>query len=276
MEGKSMAGKKPKKLNHTPGTRGGSATERRAYFRQADFPQTTLQQAQKIPSALVDNFAGKEGSPPDIALSIGVSPTSNGWRDMAGSSVAYGLTEGGFNASAIRLTALGRATVAPENEGDDLAARRQAIMNPRISKQFFERYRRAKFPNDTIGGNVLSTLGLPKERVQSALEIVKANGRYAGIIRDSPTGPFVNLDSPGVPAPTATPALPAHDAEEDNVGAAEEAVGITGESSAAPAPRRLTGVSPPPRRQDQSCVYLPWQAEGHRHPAQGTAFVRQL
>ncbi len=89
-------------------------------------------------------------------------------------------------------------------------------MKPRISKAFFERYRRAKFPNDTIAINVLKSLGIPADRVQSALAILKANGRYAGIIRDIPTGPFVNLDSPGVPAPTATPALPEADAEEED------------------------------------------------------------
>jgi predicted nucleotide-binding protein len=52
--------------------------------------------------------------------------------------------------------------------------------------------------------NVLKTLGIPPERAAGALEIVKADGRYAGIIRDTPTGPFVNLDSPGIPAPAAT------------------------------------------------------------------------
>lgn len=66
---------------------------------------------------------------------------------MAGSSAAYGLTEGGVNAAEIKLTALGRKLVAPEQEGDDLTARREAILSPRISKEFFERYRRAKFPN---------------------------------------------------------------------------------------------------------------------------------
>jgi integrase len=94
------------------------------------------------------------------------------------------LTVGGVNAKTIKLTPLGSKLVAPEKEGDDLAARREAIMRPRISKEFFERYRRAKFPNDVIAGNVLKSLGIPAERVKSALEIVKANGRYAGIIRD--------------------------------------------------------------------------------------------
>jgi hypothetical protein len=48
-----------------------TAAEKRTYFKQADFPQTTLQQAQKIASAIVDNFASDGGSPPDIALALG-------------------------------------------------------------------------------------------------------------------------------------------------------------------------------------------------------------
>jgi predicted nucleotide-binding protein len=207
-------------------------TAKRTYFKQADFPQTDLQQAQKIASALVDNFAGKDAAPPDIALAIGISPTSSTWQYITGSAIAYGLSDGGINANKIKLTALGRKLVAPENEGDDLAARREAIMKPRILKEFFERYRRAKFPNDTIAVNVLKSLGIPPERAQSALEVVKANGRYAGIIRDTPTGPFVSLDAPGVPAPTATPALPEHEGE-DEVGTTTTTV--TAASAAAPA-----------------------------------------
>ena len=203
-----------------------AAVEKRAYFKQADFPQSNLQQAQKIAAAIVDNFAGKEGAPPDIALSIGISPTSSTWPPLTGSAIAYGLTEGGVNASSIKLTSLGRKLVAPENEGDDLAARREAIMKPRILREFFERYRRAKFPSDTIATNVLRSLGIPPERVPSALEILKANGRYAGIIRDTPTGPFVSLDSPGVPAPMATPALPEHEGEDESSAAAEALAGI--------------------------------------------------
>ena len=185
--------------------------EKRIYFKQADFPSVTLQQAQKIASAIVENFAGSSGSPPDIALSMEVSPTSSAWQALSGASIAYGLTEGGINANVIKLLPLGKRLVAPEEEGQDIIARREAILKPRILKEFFEKYRRAKFPNDVIGVNVLKSLGLPAERASSALEIIKANGRYAGIIRETPTGPFVNLDSPGVPAPAATPAMLEHD-----------------------------------------------------------------
>jgi hypothetical protein len=108
----------------------------------------------------------------------------------------------------MKLAPLGKQLVAPEAEGEDLAARREAIMKPRLLNEFFAKYRRAKLPNDVIAGNVLKAMGLPPDRTDAALEIVKENGRYAGIIREMPTGPFINLDSPGVPAPTATPEFP--------------------------------------------------------------------
>jgi hypothetical protein len=219
-----MAAKKREKPPRAPATP--KAAEKRTYFRQTDFPQTTLQQAQKIAGAIVDNFAGTAGSPPDIALSLVISPTSSSWQALAGSSIAYGLTDGGVNANVIKLTPLGRKLVAPEAEGEDLGARRESILKPRISKEFFERYRRAKFPNDAIAGNVLKTLGLPADRVAAALEILKANGRYAGIIRETPTGPFVSLDSPGVPAPTATQELPEHEVEEDRPGGEAPDAGV--------------------------------------------------
>src|SRR5260370_14710172 len=103
------------------------ARNKRTYFKQTDFPQAPLQQAQKIASAIVENFAGVSGSPPDIALAIGISPTSSAWQGLAGASVAYGLTEGGVNAKMMKLTALGRKLVAPEEEWQDIAARREAI-----------------------------------------------------------------------------------------------------------------------------------------------------
>lgn len=180
------------------------ADEKRVYFKQADFPQSTLQQAQRIASALVDNFAGDTGSPPDVALALGISPTSSSWPALTGASIAYGLTDGGINANVIKLTSLGKRLVAPEAEGEDVIARREAILKPRILREFFEKYRRAKLPNETIAANVLKSLGLPGDRTEAAIEVIKANGSYAGIIRETPTGPFINLDSPGVPLPIAT------------------------------------------------------------------------
>jgi predicted nucleotide-binding protein len=216
--------KKLSKPNQTLAPRKAVADSKRPYFRQSDFPQTTLQKSQRIAASLVDNFGATEGSPPDIALDIGASPTSSSWRELAGSDIAYGLTEGGHNADKIKLLPLGKLLVSPVTEGDDLAARLEAVLKPRICREFFERYRRAKFPNDIVGAKVLADLGLPADRASAALEIVKANGRYAGIIRETPHGPFVNLDSPVVPPPATTSVDSENDDTKDEEGPSSLAV----------------------------------------------------
>ena len=137
----------------------------------------------------------------------------------------------------MKLTNLGKRLVAPEAEGEDLAARREAIMKPKVLRDFFEKYRRAKFPNDLIASNVLKSMSLPADRVASGLEIIKDNGRYAGIIRETPTGPFINLDSPGVPAPTATPEFPGQSSLDTTEPASQEtATSAAAVPAAAPAP----------------------------------------
>jgi hypothetical protein len=146
-----MAAKKTRRPNtsEAPGARPrapAGSKGKRVYFKQAEFPAVTLQEARRIADAIVDNFGGTGGSPPDIALAIEISPTSSGWQTLTGASIAYGLTDGGYNANVIKLTVLGRKLVAPEAEGADVVARREAILKPRLLKEFFERYRRAKFP----------------------------------------------------------------------------------------------------------------------------------
>lgn len=167
---------------------------KRTKVSQAEFPIFTLRLAERIAHAIWDNFAGKGGAPHNVALALDLSPTSGGWRNLCGSSIAYGLTEGGYNATQITLTELGRRIVAPTTEGDDAQAKIEATLQPRILKEFFDRYDRAKFPRDEIAKNVLISMGLPKERVDKALETVKANGEYCGIIQDTKTGPFVALE----------------------------------------------------------------------------------
>src|SRR4051812_15201013 len=95
---------------------------KRAWVGQAEFPNNSIQQALRIAQAIWDNFAGKGAAPHQIAMAIDMSPTSGTWRNLCGSSIAYGLTEGGYNAAQITLTDLGRRMVAPTEEGEDKRA----------------------------------------------------------------------------------------------------------------------------------------------------------
>ncbi len=168
----------------------------RSYISQGEFPRYSLEKALVIASALWDNFAGKGGAPHDIALALDKVPTSGDWRNLCGASIAYGLTEGGYNANEIILTSLGRKIVAPEDEDDDLLGKVEAIQNPRIMKEFFEKYNRAKFPAEQIAKNVLVSLGLPKDRTDMAYNTLIENGKYTGILKETKTGLFVALGSP--------------------------------------------------------------------------------
>ena len=191
--------------------------QKRAKLSQTEFPGNTLAQAERIAHAIWDNFAGKGAAPHDIAISLEMSPTSGTWRNLCGSAIAYGLTEGGYAADQIILTALGRRIVSPTEEGDDNRARVEAVLQPRVEREFFEKYNKAKFPPETIGRNVLISLGLPKDRAERSFEILKENGTRTGIIRETKTGPFVAVDNPVPPriAPSSAMIEPLEERDDD-------------------------------------------------------------
>lgn len=174
--------------------------KKRTYISQSDVPKMALRDSLKIAEALRDDFAGRAAQPHQLALAVDVSPTSSNWQRLCGASIAYGLTSGGYNASEISLTDLGRRVVTPTEEGDDAMALVQASLTPRIAKEFFARYDRAKFPQDRIGKNVLSEMGVPPSLLDATLEILKDNGRLVGVILETKTGPYVAVDNGGAVA----------------------------------------------------------------------------
>lgn len=178
---------------------------KRSKLSQTEFPNHTLQQAERIATAIWEHYAGRGAAPHDIAIALDMSPTSGTWRNLCGSAIAYGLTEGGYAAPQITLTPLGRRIVAPTEEGDDGLARVEALLQPRLQREFFDKYNKAKFPRDDIGRNQLIAIGVPKDRSEKSFEILKENGTYVGILRDTKTGLFVAIDSP-MPSPKSTQA----------------------------------------------------------------------
>lgn len=170
------------------------ATQKRLYGSQSDIPAYTLEESLRVAQALYDNFGGKPAAPHQVAIALDISPTSSTWNLLPGASIAYGLTTGGGKATEIALTDLGRKIVAPEDEGEDEAAKVEACLKPRIVREFYERYDKGKFPKDVIAKNVLVSLGVPKEKVDKTYSLVLANGNFAKLIQETKTGPFVFID----------------------------------------------------------------------------------
>ncbi len=187
-----------KKQGTTPqeSTKPEVAQSKRAYISQSEIPRLSLSEAIRLGQSLYDDFAGKPTPPHRLAMAVDISPTSSGWQDLCGASIAYGITAGGKNAQTISLTDLGRCVVAPTVENDDLIAKVECALRPEIARLFFERYNHAKFPQDKIARNVLADMGVPPDRLDNVLEIIKRNGEFVRIILQTKTGPFVAIETP--------------------------------------------------------------------------------
>lgn len=173
-------------------TKSTDTKKERVSIGQNVIPSHSLKKALTIAQGLWDNFAGKS-LPHDLAIALNYSLASSGWRTITGAATAYGLTTGAYNAKEIGLTELGKRIVAPTEEGDDEKAIVEAALKPTLLNHFFSKYDGAKFPKDEVAKNVLISFGLPKERADTTLELVKENGKTAGLIRETKTGPFVFL-----------------------------------------------------------------------------------
>jgi predicted nucleotide-binding protein len=156
---------------------------KRVRLSQTDVPSMELERALRLARTIWDQFAGRPARPLQLAEALEIKPSSGGWRELTGASIAYGLTEGGYNAQEIRLTELGRRIVAPRREGDDLVATVESSISPRVCREFLTRYDGSKFPLDKIAASVLVDLGVPKERTEKVVAIIRANGQFSSVFR---------------------------------------------------------------------------------------------
>lgn len=211
---------------------------KRVYVSQSDIPKRSLREALTVAQAITDTFAGAATAPHLIAMALEISPTSSGWRDLTGATVAYGLTKGAYNSDKIALGPLGVRATAPTSEGDDAKARAEAALKPRVYSQFFQKYDRNKFPSDLIARNALQQeFGVPSDRANDVLAILKDNGKYVGFIQETKTGPFVSIEDPR-PSPVTIPS--SKEAESDGVEASLAAVSSELAVAGSPAPRGAT------------------------------------
>jgi len=211
-----MAKAPSKSASNGPGASGSGSGKRKVYLNQTDVPRHSLEEAMRVPRAISDEYGKQPTSPLDIAAALDVKPSSGGFRYLCGAAVAYGLTDGGPTVPQISLTDLGRRIVAPRKEGDDIAAMRQALLQPRVIQQFLARYDGSKLPTDRIGTNVLESMGVPADATARTFNLIVDEARRLGMLRTIKNDDYVQLDS----AITAAPEEPeeSHDEAPDDGG----------------------------------------------------------
>ncbi len=114
---------------------------------------------------------------------------------IAGAAVAYGVAEGGAYAERIDLTSLARRIVAPTVEGDDIAAKREALLQPRVIREFLRRYNGSSLPAARIAENVLEELGVPAARTERTFQLIVQSAEALGLLRMINGKAYVELDA---------------------------------------------------------------------------------
>ena len=194
----------------------GSVGGRRRYMSQSDVPSFTLKEALRVPRAIADNYGKSPTAPLRVAEAMGIQPSSWNFRGVTGAAIAYGIIDGGSKSSMIEITPLGRRIVAPTAEGDDIAAMRDAVMRPRVVREFLTKYDGSRLPAENIGRNVLEELGVPPDATDRVLSIILNNAHELGLVRTINSQEYLHLDGTATPSSSAgeTAAPPAHNLSE--------------------------------------------------------------
>lgn len=185
------------------GVRTGAAKRpKKVSLSQADVPSYPLSEALRVPQVIAHELGKRPSTPLQVAKALGMAPTTSGFRVIAGSSLAYGLTDGGAFADKIGLTDLGRRSVAPTVDGDDRIAKVEAAMKPRVTREFLARYNGSKWPRDDIGRNVLEDdFGVDTAQSGRALELIRKDAEYLNVLVRINEALFVSLDAADPVAP---------------------------------------------------------------------------
>lgn len=170
-----------------------ASAPKRTYLSQSDVPGCTLEDALRVPQAIAENYAAKPTSPLNTAAALDMQPNAGRFRLLCGAALAYGLTSGGPNAPEIAITPLGMRAVRPTQEGDDLAAQREALMRPRVIGEFLQKYNNAPLPRADIAVNVLLETGVPRERAEEVLEFILQGANGVGLLREIKGKKYVDL-----------------------------------------------------------------------------------
>ena len=182
-----------KKRSTTATSPAKNSSKRRKRLSQSDVPAYSLQQALRVCNNLVQNHDGDAISPLQLAQDLNVAPTSGPFRMLCGASIAYGLTLGGYNAEEVSMDTLGKRIVQSVEEGDDALAMREALLRPRVIREFLEKYNGSPIPPDQIASNVLADMGVPRDRTEAVLSLIVDGAVAVGFVREIKDKKYVDL-----------------------------------------------------------------------------------
>lgn len=192
------------------------------------YPTHDLESVLSIARTIHEVNAGLPMDRPLLAAALRTTPSSSSFRMRLSSSEKYSLTDGGYNDERISLTSLGRSAVSPASAEELRQAMVSAATAPDIFRRFYAMLAGKRLPENVYAENVLTRdLQVRPELAEECLAIIRANGVYAGILKDSAGETLVDYQAATDSAPTPKPTVIAEAGES----AADAEVIGTGESA---------------------------------------------
>jgi len=171
------------------------ATPEKKYISQLDVPRVPLEQALKVSQAIYENYAMKPTTPLNVAQAMNMQPNSSHFRMICGASISYGLTKGGYNAAIISVETLAKRILTPLNEEDDFKAKREAFLKPNIIGNFLHKYNTSQIPRQEIAENIITEMGVPKERAKSVLDIIIGGAESLSMIKEIKGKKYIDIEN---------------------------------------------------------------------------------
>jgi len=184
------------------------AASKRAYLKQTDVPAAPLADALRMPQAIMDHYAGKPTAPLQVAKALNVDPKGSQIRVLSGAAIAFGLIEGGAQAASISITDLAKRILRPKAEGEDVSAKREAVLRPRVFGDFLRQYDGHPFPRQDIALNVIEEMGVPREKAAEVLDRIDSSARLVGFVEEIKGKYYVTLQGTGTSATLADAETP--------------------------------------------------------------------
>jgi predicted nucleotide-binding protein len=206
----------------------------------------SLEEAERVPRALADEYAGSPASPLDLARALRMQPNGGSFRMLVGASAGYQLTEGSAWADSIALTTIGKRITRPTEEGEDVLARREALMKPKIARDFLTKYKDGKVPREDIAYNLLEGMGVPPQETKRVFGQIVADARRLGYLTNINGVEYVQLSRPTTASSLTRPVESPAPVDEPQVDPADDA----------DVPTLTPVASTPVRSQELKRVYI--------------------
>ena len=162
-------------------------------------PRRPLEQAVDVAKTLRAVYATNSVSAQELATAMKLNRTHPQFKYLLSAAVAYGIVnaDGASQNRTYSLAETGRKIVAENAPGEAAEGKVKAVLTPTVMSKFFTDYNgHAIPPTDEHFANVLENrFHVPRDRTAEAIEIIKANGKFAGILLEVGEGqpPLVRL-----------------------------------------------------------------------------------